>query len=209
VFAAGAAVKTVKQLVRAMFEGRMAAQCIHQFLAGKVIRRPDKPFSSIMGRLEQAELKTFLQGANVSGTVSPCNVCAGYNRAEASTEASRCLHCDCRSSGNCALQFYAETYGADASRFRAQRRTFEQHRQPGGILFEPGKCILCGICVRLTEMAAEPLGLTFIGRGFDVRVAAPFNHEIEEGLQKVAAECVEFCPTGALVFANEAAAKGP
>jgi ferredoxin len=206
VFAAGAAVKTVKQLVRAMFEGKMAAQCTHQFLSGKVVRRPDKPFSSIMGRLELAEVKTFLQGANVSGTVSPCNACAGYNRAEASTEASRCLHCDCRSSGNCRLQFYAQTYGADASRFRAQRRMFEQHRQPGGILFEPGKCILCGICVKLTEMAAEPLGLTFIGRGFDVRVAAPFNREIEEGLQKVAAECVEHCPTGALVFADKSKA---
>jgi NADH dehydrogenase/NADH:ubiquinone oxidoreductase subunit G len=56
--------------------------------------------------------------------------------------------------------------------------------------------------VKLTEMAAEPLGLAFIGRGFDVRVAAPFNQEIEVGLQKVAAECVEHCPTGALVFSD-------
>ena len=62
-------------------------------------------------------------------------------------ESSRCLHCDCHSSGNCVLQHYAMVYGADASRFRAERRKFEQHAQPGGIIFEPGKCILCGICV--------------------------------------------------------------
>jgi Fe-S-cluster-containing dehydrogenase component len=33
-----------------------------------------------------------------------------------------------------------------------------------------------------------------------VRVATPFHRTIAEGLQKVAAECVENCPTGALVF---------
>ena len=49
-------------------------------------------------------------------------------------------------------------------------------------------------------LAVGQLGLTFIGRGFNVRVAAPFNRTIEEGLQKVAAACVEHCPTGALVL---------
>jgi NADH dehydrogenase/NADH:ubiquinone oxidoreductase subunit G len=47
-------------------------------------------------------------------------------------------------------------------------------------------------------MAQEPLGLTFIGRGFDVIVGAPFNRTIQEGLQKAGRECVEHCPTGAL-----------
>jgi NADH dehydrogenase/NADH:ubiquinone oxidoreductase subunit G len=98
------------------------------------------------------------------------------------------------------LQHYAQAYSANASRFRTERRHYEQQVQPGGIIFEPGKCILCGICVKLTEMAAEPLGLTFIGRGFDVKVATPFDLSIEEGLRKVGAECVEHCPTGALVF---------
>ena len=56
--------------------------------------------------------------------------------------------------------------------------------------------------MRLTELASEPLGLSFIGRGFDVKLGVPFNREIEAGLQKVAAECVEQCPTGALVFAE-------
>jgi ferredoxin len=29
------------------------------------------------------------------------------------------------------------------------------------------------------------------------------NHTIEEGLQKVAQECVKHCPTGALVFGEK------
>jgi ferredoxin len=200
VFVAGAAAKPAKQLVRAMAEGRAAAECIHQYLEGKAARRPEKAFSSVMGRLEPAELKQFLATSNTGGSVSPCDRCAGWSRHEAATEAARCLHCDCRSSGNCVLQHYAQVYGADANRFRTERRKFEQYLQPGGVIFEPGKCILCGICVNLTELAREPLGLTFIGRGFDVRVGAPLNHTIQEGLQKVAEECVRQCPTGALVF---------
>ena len=110
---------------------------------------------------------------------------------------------DCRSSGACALQHYALAYGVDASRYRGARRKFEQQFRPGGVVFEPGKCILCGICVKLTELAREPLGLAFVGRGFDVRIAAPFSHDVNDGLQRVAAECVKHCPTGALAFADE------
>lgn len=203
VFAAGAAVKPLKQLVRAMAEGRAAAECINRFLKGKPAKRPEKTFSSVMGRLSPGELKQFLAGCNSGGTVSPCDRCAGLSRTEASTEASRCLHCDCRSSGNCVLQHYAQVYSADANRFRAERKPFEHCAQPGGVIFEPGKCILCGICVKLTELAREPLGLTFVGRGFDVRISAPLSHTVQEGLQKVAEEVVLHCPTGALVFAED------
>ena len=200
VFAAGAAVKPVKQLVRAMAEGKGAAECVHRYLLGEPVARSGKPFSSIMGKLDTAELKTFLKGASAEGRHTPCDVCAGFTNGEAVSEAARCLHCDCRSAGACALQHYAQVYEADPSRFRAARQPFDQFIQPGGVIFEPGKCIQCGICVKLTEMAGEPLGLTFVGRGFTVRIATPFNETIEAGLQKVAAECVKHCPTGALAM---------
>jgi len=200
VFAAGSCVRPQKQLVKAMAEGRAAAECIHRRMTGKPVQRPEKPFTSMMGRLDPAELKKFISAARGGASVTPCDRCAGHTSQEAAQESSRCLHCDCASSGNCVLQHYAQAYGADANRFRSERRSFEQLRQPGGIIFEPGKCILCGICVKLCEMAQEPLGLTFVGRGFDVRVAVPFNQAIERGLQTVAQECVKQCPTGALVF---------
>lgn len=204
VFAAGAAVKPLKQIVRAMAEGKAVAECVGLFLRGAAVRRADKPFSSLMGRLEPGELRAFLQHGSLQPKVTPCSACAaGLSREAAQGEASRCLHCDCRSSGNCVLQHYGQVYGASADRFRAKRRVFEEQVQPGGVIFEPGKCILCGICVKLTELAREPLGLTFIGRGFRVRIGAPLNHAIEEGLQRVAAEVVAQCPTGALAFKSE------
>ncbi|MGD0814580.1 MAG: FAD-dependent oxidoreductase [Verrucomicrobiota bacterium] len=202
VYAAGACVKPVKQIIRAMAEGRAVAECVHRYLLGQPPRRPEKPFSSTMGRLQPGELREFLRSASQEHRMA-CAACSAASRDEVVAEASRCLHCDCTSSGNCLLQHYAQVYGADASRYRAKRRPFERQIQPGGVVFEPGKCILCGICVKLAEMAAEPLGLTFIGRGFDMRVAAPFDQAIEEGLRKVTQECVRHCPTGALTFAGK------
>jgi ferredoxin len=201
VFAAGSAVKSIPHLVRAMAEGRAAAECINRFLRGQPVSRSPKPFSSIMGRLEKPEIAAFLKHADPGERHhETCAGCASLPPATAATESARCLHCDCRSAGDCKLEEYAQRYGADPNRFRSERRPFEQHLQHGDIIFEPGKCILCGICVQLAEQAREPLGLTFIGRGFDVRVAAPLQKTIAEGLQKVAAECVRHCPTGALVF---------
>jgi ferredoxin len=199
VFATGAAVRPGRQLVRVMAEAKNAAEALHRHLKGEH-SVPTRQVSSVMGRLSKEELQIFAGASSNAGRVSPCDSCATLKRPEANAEASRCLHCDCRSSGNCLLQHYAQVYSVDANRFRSTRRPFEQQVQPGGVIFEPGKCILCGICVKLTELAAEPLGLTFIGRGFDVRVSAPLNHTIEEGLKKTAAECVEHCPTGALSF---------
>jgi NADPH-dependent glutamate synthase beta subunit-like oxidoreductase/ferredoxin len=200
VFAAGRAVKPVHQLVRAMAEGQAAAICIHQFLRGQPVRRPDRPFSSLMGRLEKEELKTFVHAAGSLPDAKPCDVCAGLTAGQAAAEASRCLHCDCRSSGQCALQHYAQVYGADPGRFRQARRLFEQQGRIGGLIFEPGKCIRCGICVKLSELAGEPFGLAFIGRGFDMRVGPPLNRSFDEALSKSAEECAKDCPTGALVL---------
>jgi NADPH-dependent glutamate synthase beta subunit-like oxidoreductase len=210
VFAAGSAVKPVKQIVRALSEGQVAGQRIDHFVRGQEMQRPVKSFSSMMGRLEKGEVELFLQQASSVRRVTPVagHVC-GFNQDEAHREAARCLHCDCRAAGNCKLQEYAQRYQADANRFREQRRRFEQQTQNGGVIFERGKCILCGICVQLTEQAREPLGLTFIGRGFDVRIGTPFNRSIAEGLQRVATACVENCPTGALVFADKAAVNQP
>jgi NADH dehydrogenase/NADH:ubiquinone oxidoreductase subunit G len=70
----------------------------------------------------------------------------------------------------------------------------------GGLCFEPGKCIKCGICVRVAERAGDHPGLAFSGRGFDLRVTVPFNEGLRTALPATARECAARCPTGALVW---------
>ena len=70
----------------------------------------------------------------------------------------------------------------------------------GNVIHEPGKCIKCGLCVQITKKAGEELGLTFIGRGFNVRIEPPFDEPLSKGLKKAAKACVEACPTAALAW---------
>jgi ferredoxin len=201
VFAAGSAVKPVKQLVRAMREGQGVADCMDTWLSGTEVRRRDKSFSSVMGRLDQEEVGQFMKWASEAPRTEPsCGAGCGFSPKEAGLEASRCMHCDCRAVDNCKLRYYAEQYDADPAHFRSQRRRFEQQHRPGQVIFESGKCILCGICLKIAEQAREPLGLTFVGRGFDVQVGVSFGNSFAAGLQKTAAECVHHCPSGALTL---------
>jgi NADH dehydrogenase/NADH:ubiquinone oxidoreductase subunit G len=70
----------------------------------------------------------------------------------------------------------------------------------GSVQYEPGKCINCELCIRIAAESQEGLGLTFVGRGFDVRVGVPFQGTMDEALGPLAAKCVAACPTGALYF---------
>jgi NADH dehydrogenase/NADH:ubiquinone oxidoreductase subunit G len=119
------------------------------------------------------------------------------------TEAARCLHCDCRKPDSCKLRRYAEKYGADQREFLADERKHVQligHDE--AVVFEPGKCVKCGLCVRITKRAGEELGLAFTGRGFNTQVTVPFGESLQNGLRIAAAECVAACPTGALAHRN-------
>ncbi len=205
VFAAGNAIRHRGLVVRSVADGHEAAGCIHRRLLGQPATGREKSFSVRIGRLEESELGQFISQAGQAprGEVAP-----GVSLGEAVDQAARCLHCDCRSLATCKLRRYAAQYGADAARFRGQRKSAEriEHEQ---VIYEPGKCIQCGLCIQIAAKAREPLGLAFVGRGFDVRVGVPFDRTLEEALSKVARECVAACPTAALSMKDESAAALP
>jgi ferredoxin len=116
-------------------------------------------------------------------------------------EAARCLHCDCRKPVSCKLRRYAEQYGASQREFTADERKHVQLiGQNETVVFEEGKCIKCGLCVKVTKAAGEELGVTFVGRGYNAKIAVPFDESLQSGLRKAASECVKICPVGALAF---------
>ena len=98
------------------------------------------------------------------------------------------------------LADYADAYEAKPQQFKGDgRHPIEKTYDHPSVVYETGKCIKCGLCVRITEQHEE-LGLTFIGRGFDVRVGTPLNRTLDRALTKAAEDCVRACPTGALAL---------
>ncbi len=200
VFAGGDCVRKRRLAVRAMADGKEAATSISQHLSGEMVTGPVKAFNTHIGKLRNGEIEKFLTFASKAPRQMPLQENSGFTDQQARDEAARCLHCDCRKAESCKLRQYARDYGARPGRYKGERRLFEQYTEHAEVIYEPGKCIGCGLCVQITADAGEKLGMSFIGRGFDVRVAVPFGHSIAEGLTHTASQCVAACPTGALAF---------
>ena len=229
-FAAGGAIRAKGLVVRSVADGKEAARAISRYLvslARSASEGPDsgpcavprlrfglvsaagRDFSVRMGKLEPGEIAQFIAAAGQDPRKVPPPGTAGYGPDDAARQAGRCLHCDCRGLSTCKLRRYAEIYGADPARYRGQRALFQQYLQHSAVIYEPGKCINCGLCIQIAQAAGEPLGLTFVGRGFDVRVGVPFSRSMEQALSRVAAECVAACPTSALALKRESLSQLP
>jgi ferredoxin len=202
VFAAGGAIRHKSLVVRSVADGKLVAKTIHQYVSGQPITPPVKPFSSRIGTLQPSEAEHLAEAAGHAARQIPQEG-ADYSPDDAAAQSDRCLSCGCLSHGSCKLERYAIEYGADPTRFAGERKLVEVIQRPGGIRFESQKCIKCELCIQIAAAHGEPLGLTFVGRGFDVRLAVPFDNTFDEGVTQTAAACVAACPTGALSFGRE------
>ena len=110
------------------------------------------------------------------------------------------MHCGCWKATTCQLRQYATEYGADPLRFAGARRKFNRDWSHPEIVYEPGKCILCGACVAVAADAGEKLGLAIVGRGFDAAVAVPLRGTLAEAVPNVARRVADICPTGAFAL---------
>jgi len=201
VFVAGAALSPSRYAVRAVAGGRSVAQAVHLFLQGEQPAGAGRPYSVHIRTMDADELEQFATDTPRHARVRiPTGQPGGYTEVQARMEAARCLHCECAELDTCRLRQLGLAYHAGPTRYHGERRRFERDMSHPLLVHEPGKCIACGLCVQIAADSGEELGLSFVGRGFTVRVAVPFGRPLSDGLREAARACAEACPTAALTL---------
>lgn len=108
----------------------------------------------------------------------------------------------CGKSFSCELQKLAADLGAEPRpNFRA-KRCYEKDCSSPSIWRDPGKCIICGRCVRVCEEVQSIGAVDFSKRGFETVVLPAFNDDLASTTCVNCGQCVKVCPTGALVEAD-------
>jgi NADPH-dependent glutamate synthase beta subunit-like oxidoreductase/ferredoxin len=199
-FACGSIIKMQEMAVKAVAQGKLAAKSVDQFLRKAEVKKEKRMFNSKFGKLQNEEFEAYLNESNTANRHIPAKGnLTGFINKEAIAEASRCMHCDCRKPQNCKLRIYSNEYDADRRKYLSgERKQIKKYFNHEKIVFEPEKCIKCGICVEIAKNEKELTGLSFIGRGFNVEVNIPFNKQLNEALAIAAIKCAEYCPTGAI-----------
>jgi formate dehydrogenase major subunit len=212
VFAGGDAVSGADLAVRAVAAGRLAAVSIDQYLGGRRVQGDPEMVNVVMNKLDEQELAAFFRQVEEAPRAAMAErpvterirdfgeVEAGFAPDTARQEAARCMNCGCWKATTCQLRQYATEYGADPLRFAGARRKFERDSSHPEIVYEPGKCILCGACVAVAAEAGEGLGLAIVGRGFEAAVAVPLKGTLAEAVPTVARRVADICPTGAFAL---------
>ena len=107
-----------------------------------------------------------------------------------------CLYCVRNT--NCQLQGLAKELGVRQRRFAGEKNRHFLDISGPSIMRDPGKCILCGKCVRVCEETQGVGAIDFIGRGSRAKIGTAFDEGLNVSGCINCGQCVVVCPTGAL-----------
>ncbi|MBI4977201.1 MAG: (2Fe-2S)-binding protein [Spirochaetes bacterium] len=207
IFACGNAVSTSRMAIRSAAEGYETAVSVDHWLKTGTALHMKRRFNSSLGKLRAediAAIKTHASPVERNDKPHTAALDGGLTEPDAMKEAARCLHCDCRKKDSCRLRDLSESHQASQNTFSGERAAHMFRALKHGVVFEQGKCIKCGICVRICESEEIPDGFTFMRRGFDIRVDLPFGDVFEN--KTVMLRCASSCPTGAITSETISAA---
>ena len=118
--------------------------------------------------------------------------------------ANHCRDCTtCEENNDCALRALASRLGVNHIRFENSRPVQPIDYSSPSIVRDPGKCILCGDCVRVCSEVQGMGILDFAHRGADIEVTPAFHKPISQTSCVSCGQCSAVCPTAALTIKNE------
>ncbi|MBI3096159.1 MAG: formate dehydrogenase subunit alpha [Rhodocyclales bacterium] len=108
----------------------------------------------------------------------------------------------CSANGNCELQTMAGVVGLREVRYGTGENHYTdvvRDESNPYFSYDPGKCIVCNLCVRACEEQQGSFALTIAGRGFGSRVTAGQGESFLDSDCVSCGACVQVCPTATLM----------
>ncbi len=207
VFAGGDAINDGPGIaISAIGHGNKAATVINSYLQGNIIPY-SHPYIVTRTDITPADLaaKPKIPRENLQyrpGTERKNDfeeIALGYSEAEAKAEANRCLECGCADYFECKLIKYGRQYDVQPQRFPGAGRKRQEQDDHPFIERNADKCILCGLCIRVCEEVVGAGVLGLINRGFETIVKPEFGAPLADTDCISCGQCVNLCPTGALM----------
>ena len=114
-----------------------------------------------------------------------------------------CQQCD--KNGQCELLYVAQITGAREGAFAGEKSETYLDELAPGLVRDTSKCILCGRCIARCQNAHGLGILGFENRGFRTFVSPAENKSFADSPCIQCGQCVNVCPTGALMEHSEIA----
>lgn len=108
---------------------------------------------------------------------------------------------ECYKNGNCELQSLAHEYGVNQHLFidLARKRNYTIDRSSPSIIKDDSRCIRCQRCVRTCDELQGVSALAVAYKGDQQKISTFFEHPMFEVVCTNCGQCINRCPTGALI----------
>ena len=210
IFSGGDCVTGPDIAIAAIGAGKRAAAAMDEFVRTGRVTVGDDPYTCTKGKWNELPPETFkgvtpadrLEVPVLDADIRKTNFDESsrtWDQEAAMKEASRCLACGCTERYDCELRQYASDYGVVHNHLKPARYLPIDENHPI-ITRDPGKCILCGLCLKVCREMEGVSALSFYETN-DVLTIGPNDHRpLDLTVCVSCGHCAMVCPTGALTL---------